>query len=81
VVVHSALASFVLAGIGSSRILLIALGIAGIGATLTVVPVHFIKAWRKVNAVPNKREYTVWVGFEMVCACGFFLTVIWATRS
>jgi len=56
-----ALVSFVLAGIASSPKLLIGLGVAGIGATLVAVPLHFVEAWRKVNAVPNKREYTLWV--------------------
>ena len=76
-----ALASFVLAGVVSSRAFLIALGIAGVGAALASVPLHFFKAWRKVSAVPNKREYGLWLGFETICACGFFLCVVWAIRS
>jgi len=35
--------------------------------TVTVVPLHFIRAWRKLGAVPNKGQYAAWVGFETVC--------------
>jgi hypothetical protein len=35
--------------------------------TVTVVPLHFFRAWRKLGAVPNKGQYAAWVGFETVC--------------
>jgi len=32
-----------------------------------VIPLHFIRAWRKLGAVPNKGQYAAWVGFETAC--------------
>jgi hypothetical protein len=40
---------------------------SGAATTVTVVPLHFIRAWRKLGAVPNKGQYAAWVGFETVC--------------
>jgi hypothetical protein len=30
-------------------------------------PLHFLRAWRKLEAVPNKGQYAAWVGFETAC--------------
>ena len=35
-------------------------------ATAVIVPMHFLKAYRRVRAVPNRRLYVVWVGFEVL---------------
>ena len=76
-----ALTSFWLAAMTSARVPLMLLGVSGVGAVLVVVPLHFVKAWRRFPSIPNKREYALWVGFEMVFACGFLVCVIWALRS
>jgi hypothetical protein len=36
--------------------------------TVAVVPLHFIRAWRKLGAAPSKTQYAAWVGFETICA-------------
>jgi hypothetical protein len=35
--------------------------------TVTVVPLHFLRAWRKLEQAPNKGQYAAWVGFETAC--------------
>ena len=74
----TAFASFLLASMTSSKLTLILLGVAGVSSTLVVFPLHFFKAWRRLRYAPNRREYALWVGFETVCACAFFLSIIWA---
>jgi hypothetical protein len=48
--------------------------------TMTVVPLHFIRAWRKLGAVPNKTQYAAWVGLQTACTaalvCGFFYVMV-----
>jgi hypothetical protein len=41
-----ALVSLLLAAITSGKVLLTLLAILAVGATLVVVPLHFLKAWR-----------------------------------
>ena len=40
------------------------------GATAVVVPLHFVRAWRRLDLVPNRREYALWVGLETLFAVG-----------
>ncbi|MGP8093130.1 MAG: hypothetical protein ACLP72_07370 [Candidatus Sulfotelmatobacter sp.] len=36
--------------------------------TAVAVPLYFYRALRKVRDVPNKTEYVLWLGFEILCA-------------
>ena len=76
-----ALTSFMLAGMTSSKAVLILLGTLGVGSTIWVVPLHFFRAWRRFRSVPNRHEYALWVGFETVLAFGFFLCAIWTVHN
>jgi hypothetical protein len=49
--------------------------------TVAVVPLHFIRAWRKLGAVPNKGQYAAWVGFEAVCAIALIGSFIYLMIS
>jgi hypothetical protein len=54
----------------SSRALILLIAVIWIGVTVTVIPLHFYKAWRKLTSVPNRREYALWVGLETFFAVG-----------
>lgn len=43
---------------------LLPLAIVWIAATVTIVLVHFYRAWKKFGQVPSRRAYPAWVGFE-----------------
>ena len=49
--------------------------------TTTVVPLHFLKAWRKLGAAPNKRGYALWVAFEILCTVGLASGMAWLCVS
>ena len=36
--------------------------------TIVAVPLYLYRAWLRVKVVPNRIEYTLWVGFETLCA-------------
>ena len=38
---------------------------------LTGTFLYFYKAWRRVPAVPNRRQYVLWVGFETLAVLMF----------
>ena len=61
----------VLAAMTSSRRVLLLIGFAWIAATSTVIPLRFYRAWKKLNSVPNKVGYSLWVGFETLFAIVF----------
>ncbi|HKI26742.1 MAG TPA: hypothetical protein VKA07_10475 [Candidatus Sulfotelmatobacter sp.] len=54
----------------SVRACLMMIAVIWAGSIVTVVPLHFWRAWRRLGSVLNKREYAVWVGFETLGACG-----------
>jgi len=56
--------SLFLAALTSSRPLLLALALVWFASGVTVIPLHFYRAWRKWPKVPNRRQYALWVGFE-----------------
>jgi hypothetical protein len=56
------------AALTSSKAYLPVIAVVWAVTTGTVVPLHFIRAWRKRGAVPNKTQYAAWVGFETICA-------------
>ena len=60
-----------LANFGSSRLYLGLIAVVWLAATSTVVPLHFYRAWKKWESVPNRKEYAAWVGFETLATCGF----------
>jgi len=50
-------------------------------STVTVIPLHFVKAWRKLGTVPNKRQYAAWVGFESACTLALVGGFVYALFS
>lgn len=49
-------------------------------ATITVVPLHFWRAWRRLSAVPNKHEYALCVGVETLLAAGLAVVFVLGVR-
>jgi hypothetical protein len=58
---------------------LVPIAIAFFASTVVVIPLHFWRAWRRSAAVPNQREYAVWVGIETIGTCGAVLAVTCGT--
>jgi hypothetical protein len=54
----------------SAREILLLLAVVWVASVAVVIPLHFYKAWRKYNFIPNKRQYAVWVGAETLFAVG-----------
>lgn len=40
---------------------------------------YFNRAWKRVNRVPNRTVYTVWLGLETIAGIGFVSFVIYAS--
>ena len=55
------------AALTSSKVYLQLIAVVWAVTGATVVPLHFIRAWRKLGAVPNKTQYAAWVRFETLC--------------
>ena len=49
--------------------------------TAVVIPMHFLKAYRKVRAAPNRRLYAVWVGFEALFTFVLLGCLVWLSVS
>ena len=72
------LTSFLLAAVAPPHSsLLVVLGLASGMAIVVVVPLHFVRAWKKLKDVPNKLEYASWVGFETLCAAAVAVAGFW----
>jgi hypothetical protein len=64
------LGSLILAAIVSAKALLILLGVVALVATAVALPLHFVRLWRRLGSVRNKREFAVWGGIELLFAVG-----------
>jgi len=56
--------SLIAAAMATARSYLFAIAIIWLASTVTVIPLHFYRAWRRWSEVPNRRQYAAWVGFE-----------------
>jgi hypothetical protein len=54
----------------SARELLLLVAVVWVAAIAVVIPLHFYKAWRSFESVPNRRQYAFWVGLETLFAAG-----------
>lgn len=54
----------------SAREILLLLAVVWVAAIIVVIPLHFYKAWRSFESVPNRRQYALWVGLETLFAVG-----------
>lgn len=52
------------AALTSSKVYLLFIAVVWAVTTVALVPLHFIRAWRKHGAVPSKTHYAAWVGFR-----------------
>jgi hypothetical protein len=57
--------SLVVSAMMTTRAYLAVVACVWIVSSAVVIPLHFIKAWRRWPDLENKRQYAVWVGFEM----------------
>jgi general secretion pathway protein G len=71
----------VAAALSSQNYYLPVLTVAWAATTLVVVPLHFLKAWRRLRATPNKAGYAMWVVFQALCALGLIGGLIWMSVS
>jgi general secretion pathway protein G len=65
------------AALTSSKVYLPFIAVVWAVTMVAVVPLHFIRAWRKLGAVPNKTQYAAWVGFETICAVALVGGFVW----
>ena len=56
--------SLIVAAQVEGRSYLLAIAIVWIASTVTAIPLHFYREWRRWSEVPNRRQYAAWVGFE-----------------
>lgn len=74
----TSLLSLALAALRFAQPYLKVIAVVWAGASVTVVPLHFWRAWRRLSTVPNKYEYALWTGLETLFAgglAGVFLLV------
>ncbi|MFZ1133152.1 MAG: hypothetical protein WBV31_02400 [Terriglobales bacterium] len=72
------LLSLIVAAMTTTKAYLLVVAVVWVVSSVTVIPLHFCKAWRRWREVPNKREYGAWVGFETlatVALIGLFVYV------
>ncbi len=56
--------SLIVAAMTTNRAFLVVIAIVWVLSTVIVIPLHFVRAWRRWPKASNKRRYAVWVGFE-----------------
>ena len=61
----------ILVNFGSSRLYVGGIAVLWLASVVTVVPLHFYRAWKKWKTVPNRKEYAAWVGFETLATVTF----------
>jgi hypothetical protein len=69
-----------LAALDYFRPYLLPIAILWIGATVTVIPLHFYRAWKKFSAVPNRGAYAAWVGFETLATAALIALGVYSMR-
>jgi general secretion pathway protein G len=57
------------------------LAVAWAATTVIVVPLHFLKALRRLRATPNKAGYAAWVVFQALCTLGLIGGMVWMSVS
>ena len=57
----------ILAATVTDRSILGVIAIVWIISMAVVIPLHFLKAWRRLPTMCNKSQYAAWVGFETAC--------------
>jgi hypothetical protein len=62
----ASLLSLMAASKTTSKSYLSVLAALWIVSLVTVIPLHFYQAWRRLSEVVNKRQYAAWVGFETI---------------
>ena len=56
--------ALIVASMTTNRAYLVVIAIVWLLSTVIVIPLHFVRAWRRWPKIPNKRQYAIWVGFE-----------------
>ena len=69
--------SLIVAAVTSSKVVLLGCGFVSLVSIAIVVPLHFYRAWGRLGAVPNRRQYAAWVGFESVATVVLIALAIW----
>ena len=65
------------AALSSQNYYLPVLAVAWAATTLIVIPLHFLKAWRRLQEAPNKGAFTAWVAFGALCTLGLIGAMVW----
>jgi hypothetical protein len=73
--------SLIVAAVTSSKLVLPICGVVFLLSIVIVVPLHFYRAWRRLNTVPNRRQYAAWVGFESLATIALIALAIWGLFS
>jgi hypothetical protein len=73
--------SLIVAALTTTRACLLVIAIVWLLSSVTVIPLHFYKAWRRRREAPNEREYAAWVGFETLATIAFVGLFIYSVSS
>ena len=73
--------SLIVAATTNSRWFLLIVAVVWALSTVIVIPLHFIKTWRRWPEVPNKRQYAVWVGFETFATIALIALFVYSVSS
>jgi hypothetical protein len=65
----------------SVRSYLFAIAIIWLASTVTVIPLHFYRAWLRWSEVPNRRQYAAWVGFETLATMALIGLFVYSISS
>jgi hypothetical protein len=73
--------SLMVASMTTNRAFLVVIVIVWVLSTGVVIPLHFVRAWRRWPKVPNKGQYAVWVGFETFATVTLIALFVYSVSS
>jgi hypothetical protein len=73
--------SLIVASMINARAFLVVIAIVWVQSTVTVIPLHFVRAWRRWPQAFNKRQYAVWVGFETFATIMLIALFVYSVSS
>jgi hypothetical protein len=75
------LLSLIVAAMTTNRGFLLIVAIVWVLSTIIVIPLHFIRAWRRWPDVENRWQYAGWVGFETLATMVLIGLFIYSVSS
>lgn len=73
--------SLIVASTTTQRVFLFIVAIVWVLSTVIVIPLHFVRAWRRWPEAANQRQYAVWVGFETAATIMLIALFVYSVSS